>query len=111
SGSARRGSHSRVANSFRERYHQVGVGFGFSPGWRTTVDLAYLFRYENYPVSKKALGTTRQDTVNQFSVSVWRPVTAYLSAALAYYGTFDNSNVAIYQYRRNIVSAEVRVVF
>ena len=110
-GSERPQSHSVFGESFRERYHQVGVGFGFSPGWRTTVDLAYLFRYENYPASEPALGTTRQDTVNQFSVSVRRPVTRYLSAGLTYYGTFDNSNVAVYQYRRNIVSAEVRVVF
>ena len=110
-GSERPQSQSFVGNAYRERYHQVGVGVGFSPGWRTTVDLSYLFRYENYPDSAVDFGTNRQDTVNQFSVGLRRPITTYLSAGLAYYGTFDNSNIAIYQYHRNIVSAEVRLAF
>jgi hypothetical protein len=102
-----------AGNDFRERYNQFAVGVGFSPGWRTTVDLAYLFRYENYPEPNSAADfrTSRQDTVSQFSVSVWRPITTYLSVALAYYGTIDDSNIPVYQYHRNIVSAEVRVAY
>ena len=102
-----------AGDDFRERYNQVSVGVGFSPGWRTTVDVSYLFRYENYPEPNSAADfrTSRQDTVSQFSVSVLRPITTYLSVALAYYGTVDDSNIPVYQYQRNIVSAEVRVAY
>jgi hypothetical protein len=104
---------SAAGDDYRERYNQVSVGGGFSPGWRTTVDLTYLFRYENYPEPNSAADfrTSRQDTVSQFSVSIRRPLTTYLSVGLAYYGTIDDSNIAVYQYRRNIVSAEVRVAY
>ena len=102
-----------AGNDYRERYNQLSVGVGFAPGWRTTVDVAYLFRYENYPEPNSAADfrTSRQDTVSQFSVTVQRPITRYVSVALAYYGTVDDSNIPVYQYNRNIVSAEVRVAY
>ena len=104
---------SAAGDDFRERYQQVSVGVGFSPGWRTTIDLSYLFRYENYPEPNSAADfrTSRQDTVSQFSVGVRRPVTTYLSVGLTYYGTVDDSNIAVYQYRRNIVAAELRIAY
>jgi hypothetical protein len=104
---------SAAGDDYRERYNQVSVGAGFSPGWRTTVDVTYLFRYENYPEPNSAANfrTSRQDTVSQFSVSIRRPLSPYLSVGLAYYGTIDDSNIPVYQYRRNIVSAEVRVAY
>jgi hypothetical protein len=104
---------STAGNDFRERYQQASVGVGFVPGWRTTIDLVYLFRYENYPEPNSAADfrTSRQDTVSQFSVGVHRPVTANLSVGLMYYGTVDNSNIAVYQYRRNIVAAELRFAY
>jgi hypothetical protein len=123
-GSERPRAQTPAADDYRERYHQGSVGVGFSPGWRTTVDVTYLFRYENYPepntaallpptpsCQRLASCPSRQDTVSQFSVSVRRPLTSYLSVGLAYYGTVDNSNIAIYQYRRNIVAAELRVAY
>ena len=113
-GSERPTRRSPAANDFRERYNQVSTGVGFSPGWRTTVDVTYLFRYENYTEPNTAaapLETHRKDTVSQFSVSLRRPITTYLSVGLAYYGTVDNSNIPIYQYRRNIVAAELRVAY
>jgi hypothetical protein len=104
---------SAAGDDFRERYNQASIGFGFSPGWRTTVDLTYLFRYENYPEPNSAADfrTSRQDTVSQFSVSVRRPLTTYFSVGLTYYGTVDDSNIPVYQYRRNIVTAELRFAY
>src|SRR5262249_18265793 len=98
-----------AGDDYRERYNQLSVGVGFTPGWRTTVDVSYLFRYENYPEPNSAADfrTSRQDTVSQFSVSVQRPITTYVSVALAYYGTVDDSNIPVYQSHRSIVAAEV----
>ena len=100
---------SSAGNDYRERYHQGAVGVGFSPGWRTTIDLTYLFRYENYlePSSVANFRTNRRDTVSQFAVSARRPLGTYLSVGLTYYGTIDDSNIAAFQYRRNIVAAEL----
>jgi hypothetical protein len=102
---------SAAGDDYRERYQQGSIDFGFSPGWRTTIDLVYLFRHENYPDPNSAVNfqTNRRDSVSQFSVSVQRPLNAHFSVALAYYGTVDDSNIAVYTYRRNIAMAQLRV--
>ena len=40
-----------------------------------------------------------------------RQLTDYLSADIAYYGVFNNSNILDFQYDRNIVEAAIRVHF
>lgn len=95
---------------YRFRHNQGFVGVGFTPGWRTSVDVTYVLRWERYtePNSLTDFRFKRRDTVNQVYVAVQRPLTTHLSAGVTYYGTFDNSNIDFYQYRRHIVSAEIR---
>jgi len=95
---------------YRYRYNQVYAGIGFTPGWQTTVELMYLFRYENYtePNSFAADRRRRQDHISQLYATVQRPLLSHLAVALSYYGTFDNSNIDVFQYRRHIVQAELR---
>ncbi len=95
---------------YRYRYNQVYAGIGFSPGWQTSVELMYVFRYENYtePNSFSVDHSRRQDHINQLSATVQRPVAPHFSIALSYYGTFDASNIDVFQYDRHIVQAELR---
>src|SRR5262245_14306460 len=99
-----------LAADYRYRYNQVYAGVGFTPGWQTSVELMYVFRYENYtePNTFAADEKRRQDHINQLSVTVQRPIIPHLSIALSYYGTFDASNINVFQYDRNIVQAELR---
>jgi len=70
----------------------------------------YVFRYENYtePNSFADDRKRRQDHINQVSATVQRPIAPYLSIALSYYGTFDASNIDVFEYNRHIVQAELR---
>ncbi len=95
---------------YRYRYNQVYAGIAFAPGWQTSVDLMYLFRYENYtePNSFADDRRRRQDHISQLFATVQRPIAPHLSVALTYYGTFDASNIDVFQYDRHIVQAELR---
>lgn len=95
---------------YRYRYNQVYAGIGFVPGWKTSVELVYLFLYENYtePNSFSSTGARRQDAINQLSFTVQRPIAPHVAVAVSYYGTFDNSNIGAFQYNRSILQAELR---
>ncbi|HXJ36888.1 MAG TPA: hypothetical protein VMS22_22865 [Candidatus Eisenbacteria bacterium] len=112
-GSVRPSSHSAAANDYRYYYNQGYAGVGWAPGWQVTVDVVYLFRYENYtePNSLTGFRTKRHDAINQFSVGVRRPLTDHLTIGLNYYGTVDDSNIDVYTYDRNVVAAEVRFAY
>jgi hypothetical protein len=101
---------SNAGADYRYRYNQVYAGVGFTPGWKTSVELVYLFRYENYtePNSFAADEKRRQDDISQLSFTVERPIAPHVAVALSYYGTFDNSNIDVFQYNRSIVQAELR---
>jgi hypothetical protein len=101
---------SNAGADYRYRYNQVYAGIGFTPGWKSSVELVYLFRYENYtePNSFAADQKRRQDDISQFSFTVERPIAPHVAVALSYYGTFDNSNIDVFQYNRSIVQAELR---
>lgn len=102
---------------YRFHYNQAYVGIGFTPGWRTTFDVMYLFRHENYTqdnsltVGPGSQPFKRRDDINQVQVGVRRSIGQYFSVGLNYFGTFDNSNISFFTYDRHIVSAEVRVAY
>jgi hypothetical protein len=104
---------SSAGADYRYRYNEVSAGIGFTPGWQTSVELVYLFRYENYtePNSFASDRRRRQDHINQLSATLQRPLLPHLAIALTYYGTFDVSNINVFQYNRQIVQAELRVAY
>jgi hypothetical protein len=104
---------SALAADYRYRYNEVYAGVGLAPGWRTSVELVYLFRYENYtePNTFSPDRKRRQDHISQLSATVQRPLLPHLAIALTYYGTFDLSNIDVFQYTRHIVQAELRVSY
>jgi hypothetical protein len=100
---------SNAGADYRYRYNQVYAGIGFVPGWKTSVELVYLFLYENYtePNSFSSTGARRQDAINQLAFTVQRPIAPHVAVAVSYYGTFDNSNIGVFQYNRSILQAEL----
>lgn len=104
---------SSAGADYDQRSNSVYVGAGVQLPWRVTVDGMYLFRYENYtnPNSLSPSGFRRHDAVNYVSLAIGRPITDYLSVTLAYYGTFDHSNLPAYEYTRNIVAGTLDFAF
>jgi hypothetical protein len=99
-----------LSADYRYRYNQVYAGFAFTPGWQTSIELVYVFRYENYtePNTFAADQRRRQDHINQVAATVQRPIAPHFSIGLSYYGTFDASNIDVFEYDRHIVQAELR---
>jgi hypothetical protein len=102
-----------AGGDFNQRSNSVYVGAGVQLPWRISVDGMYLFRYENYtqPNSQSPSDFRRHDAVNYLSLAIGRPITDYLSVTLAYYGTFDHSNIPAYEYTRNIVAGTLDFAF
>ncbi len=100
-------------SDFDERANSAYVGVGFPLPWRMSMDLMYLFRYEHYvkPNSFSDFRTHRYDAVSYISAGVSRPLMENVNLTLTYYGTIDNSNISVYQYRRSIIAAAVEFAY
>jgi len=102
-----------VGADWRQDGHQAYVGVGF-PAWlETAVDLLYLYRFSDYtePNSFAAFRKSRDDDEHHMFASVRRALNEHLSLGLAYYGTVNESNIAIFDYRRSVVSALLQVSY
>jgi hypothetical protein len=73
----------------------------------------YLYRYDNYtkPNSVTDFRTRRHDSTHYFYASVARPVLPHVDVVVAYFGTIDFSNISLYTYHRNVVSAALEVTY
>jgi tetratricopeptide (TPR) repeat protein len=102
-----------VGNDFEMHAQQGYVGLGFPAWWQTTVDLMYLYRYDDYDDKNSQAGfrRSRADNEHHMYASVRKPINQYLSFALAYYGTVNTSNIAIFDYRRNVVAGVLQVSY
>ena len=102
-----------VGNDFQLRFHQAYVGVGVPAWWQTAVDLMYLYRYDDYthPNSVVDFRKRRHDSTHYFYASVARPLVPHVSVVVAYFGTIDFSNISLYEYHRNVVSAVLEVTY
>jgi hypothetical protein len=102
-----------VGNDFDLRFNQVYAGMGFPAWWQTAVDLMYLYRYDSYqhPNSVADFSKRRYDSTHYFYASVARPLVPHVSVVVAYFGTIDFSNISLYEYHRNVVSAVLEVTY
>lgn len=105
-----------VGNDYELRFYQAYAGFGMPIWWQVAVDLMYLYRYDDYthPNSFVDEGRTqhkRHDSTHYLYASVSRPIIPHVSLALAYFATFDDSNLSLYDYTRNVVSAVLEVTY
>ncbi len=104
---------SLAGNDFQLRFHQAYAGGGFPAWWKTAVDLMYLYRYDDYthPNSVAGFRTRRHDSTHYFYASVSRPLVPHVSVAIGYFGTIDFSNISLFEYHRNVVSAVLEVTY
>ena len=96
------------------RHSQIGtVGVRFPSWWRTLVELDYLFRYDDYtePNSAVDFRKTRLDKGSYVTLYVRRPIVPHLDAVLSYFATVNPSNIALYDYDRNVVALELKASF
>lgn len=98
---------------FASSYNQVSVAAGFSAWWKTTVDLMYVYRYDDYdePNSVAGFRTRRYDNEHHVFAEVRRPVSSHMRAVVSYFATINPSNVGLYDYRRNVVTGSLEVVY
>jgi Tfp pilus assembly protein PilF len=80
---------------------EVGLGWDFTPSLDGAVSYAY--RHEDYAAASQG----RVDDTNHVVVALRQAVGEWLWVSLAYLGTFNDSNQAVFTYDRNIVSLAV----
>jgi tetratricopeptide repeat protein len=102
-----------VGNDFALQFHQAYAGVGIPVWWKVAIDLMYLYRYDDYthPNSFVDFRKARHDSTHYFYASVSRPIIPHVSVALAYFGTIDYSNISLFEYHRNVVSAVLEVTY
>jgi hypothetical protein len=100
-------------NDFQYQANQFMAEVTAPQFWQTTVQVAYMFRLEDYqfPNSRVDFAFRRHDHANQVVVSATHELTEHLALTLDYIGVFNGSNIADFAYDRNIVGGGVRVLF
>jgi tetratricopeptide (TPR) repeat protein len=98
---------------FQYKGNQADVDLSFPIYSFVQVELAYLFRLEDYQFvnSRSDFQFRRHDNEHQVAIAVQRNLTANISAEIDYFGVINNSNIANFQYDRDIFAASVRVTF
>lgn len=98
---------------FEYFFNEVSVAVGFGAWWKTLVDVMYLYRYDEYtePNSLAGFRKRRYDSGHNFFAQVLRPIGEHVRVAVAYFGTINPSNIDLYDYRRNVVSGTLEVVY
>jgi len=102
-----------VGNDYALHYNQAYAGVGFPAWWQLAVDLMYLYRYDNYTHRNSFVDyrKARHDSTHYFYASVARPIIPHVSVVIAYFGTIDFSNISLYEYHRNVISAVLEVSY
>jgi hypothetical protein len=97
---------SSAGNDFVYDAHQAHAGVGLPGWWRTAVELLYIYTYYDYLKENSAVDFRRERSDNQHRIYVGasRGLTDHVSATLSYVATINPSNIALYDYRRNVVS-------
>ncbi len=102
-------------NEFEYTGNQLDARVRFPLGEIATTELSYLFRLEDYQFpsefSVPAYTLRRHDNEHEFVVAFYRDLNDYLQLTLAYLGVLNNSNIATFDYNRNILSVGLRAHF
>jgi hypothetical protein len=83
----------------------VGGGWSFPLG--ITAELEYSYRYEDYAPQSNG----RRDNENLVLFALSKPINEYLAVSAGYFGDFNNSNQAAFEYTRNVGSLTLDVRF
>jgi hypothetical protein len=100
-------------DDYRLASHQGFLGLDFPCWWSTDVALAYQLRYDGYtePNSVVDFRKRRHDLVNDFHAGVSREIVPHVRAAILYYWTQDDSNIAEFDYVRHIVTGVLQITY
>lgn len=104
----------RSGNDFARNSHVGDVGVRFQAWWHTLVEMDYEYRSDGYTEPNTIAlpaQVKRQDDGHYFATYLRRPIIGNLDALLSWYLTLNGSNLAIYDYHRNVVSLEMRYTF
>jgi len=104
---------SSAGDDFQFGSNQGYVQFGTPAWWRTDLEFVYLYRFDDYtePNSRADFTKTRQDSGSYLYASVSRPITKHIRVVLAYAGTFNQSNIDVFTYDRNVVTGLIEVAY
>lgn len=102
-----------IGDDYRLASQQGYVSLGLPIAWEVDADLMYVYRSDGYtePNSFTGFQERRHDDVHYFYAAVSRPLTDHLSVAVTYQGTINDSNVDVFEYRRNVVAMLFQVSY
>ena len=87
------------------RGHKASVGVSLPPFYKTTLDAGfdyYVQLYDNANSFSPGGAAFRTDKIFNYYATAMRKLTDHFSLGLQYVHTDDNSNVAVFKYKRNI---------
>lgn len=104
---------SRDGTDFSFMTHQLDFEFeaAVRDWFLTRLGYAVLIHDYEHPNSRTGFVFGRNDVEHQLVIHLERPLTEHLTAAVDYFGIFNDSNLDPFEYRRNILSAGVRMQF
>jgi hypothetical protein len=85
--------------------NQVRTGVGGTLPFDIAAELDFTYRHKNYAPASQG----REDDEYRIIATADRQVAKYTYLTLAYFGTFNQSNQAVFEYDRQIVSLSVQV--
>jgi tetratricopeptide (TPR) repeat protein len=94
-----------AVNVFAYNGNQVRAGLGWALPWEIPASLDFTYRFKNYAPASGG----RDDNEYRLMLSAQKQVAPYTFLTFAYFGTFNESNKAAFQYDRQIVSLAVQV--
>jgi hypothetical protein len=102
-----------AGDDFARQTNQGSAGVRFPLGWRTMAEVDYVYRNDDYTEPNSAVGfrKTRQDDGHYLTAVLRRPLLPHLDVLLSYLGTWNPSNIGLYDYRRHQVALELRLAY
>lgn len=102
-----------AGDDYRRGSQQALVAAGVPAWWDTQVELTYVYRHDVYtePSTYGAAGARRRDDRHEVLATVRRPLAPWLAVAVYWDAVWNDSNVGLFQYRRQVVGAAVEVAY
>lgn len=102
-----------AGRDFQYRSNQFDLGLTLPRMFDTTIQLAYLFRLDDYqyPNSRVDFAFARHDNASQFVIGLVYDMTAHLALTFDFIGIVHNSNILDFEYPRIVVGPGVRASF
>jgi hypothetical protein len=106
-----------IGNDWTSYANELYIGGGLPLWWGFYFDGQYLYRNEDYAhlnsyaLLFEGVLKKRQDDGHYFYASLSHAIVPHVSVAIVYYGTINNSNVALFEYQRHVVATLLQVTY